>query len=213
MEPKRFHPKFKSMVDIVPEGATCNVKIEHFEVSKADSDFTRLRAFQHPGEYVPPGKYVRLRVGGGVMMSDTPMEQDSNSDVMYRANGKVLIAGLGIGMILVPILENPDVTEVTVVEKSSEVLTLVGGRGKFPNIEKLKLVHADIFEWTLPVGARWDTIYFDIWQDICEDNLEEVTRLKRKFALRLNRDNPQAWMGAWQEENLRYERRRRARNY
>ncbi len=60
-------------------------------------------------------------------------------------------------------------------------------------------------------GQKWDTIWLDIWVDICEDNLDEVTALKRKFARRLNRENPEYWMQAWQEDYLRYLRRQSRR--
>jgi hypothetical protein len=47
--------------------------------------------------------------------------------------------------------------------------------------------------------------------NICEDNLDEVTTLKRKFARRLNRENPKCEMMAWQEDHLRYLRRQSKR--
>ena len=39
------------------------------------------------------------------MMSNTKHEQDSNIDIVQNANGDVLIAGLGLGMITIPICQ------------------------------------------------------------------------------------------------------------
>lgn len=37
---------------------------------------------------------------------------------------------------------------------------------------------------------RFNTIYFDIWPTISEDNLPEITKLKRKFARSVEREDP-----------------------
>lgn len=196
--------QFQAMKDLIPEGELDGVRVEHTEVTQKDSDFTRLREIcGHPGTWIPPGHYVRLLMGGGVMMSDTQHEQRTNYEAVQQARGQVLIAGLGLGMILVPILQKPEVKAVTVVEKSAAVVELVGRRGKFPNSDKLNVVLGDIFEWKPPLGAKYDIIYFDIWPDICADNLKEITQLKRRFTRRLVR--PGGWMGAWVEKQLRRE--------
>lgn len=199
---------FKPLYKIVPEGVKDGIKIEHFTVSKEDSDRTTIRTCMYPEEYVPPGTYVKLIIDGRIMMSDTLNEQRTNYKVVQKANGNVLIAGLGLGMILVPILEKPEVTSVTVIEKAEPVVFLVGVCGTFPNRKKLTIIRSDIFEWKPPVGIKYDTIYFDVWENICGDNLLEITKLKRKFARNLNRTNPKAWMGAWEESRLRYHARR-----
>ena len=59
-----------------------------------------MRAFQHPEEYIPPGRYTRLMLHGSVMMSDTPSERISNRFFVMNAHGRILIAGLGLGLIV-----------------------------------------------------------------------------------------------------------------
>lgn len=49
---------------------------------------------------VSAGDYVKLSVGGTLMMSDTPMERRTNMEFIDKAKGDVMIAGLGIGLIL-----------------------------------------------------------------------------------------------------------------
>lgn len=202
-----------SVARIVPEGVKGIATVDHFEVSEEDSKRTAMRAaFGKPDDYVAPGVYARLTVNGSLMMTDTEYEWRSNRRAVRLAHGDVLIGGLGIGMVLVPILQNPDVHSVTVVEKYQDVVDLVetGVRCSVHYMQAAKLtIHTgDILEWTPYKGQTFDFIYFDIWENVCTDNLAEMTKLKRRFARRLNRENPKAWMGCWEEDRLRVRAKR-----
>ena len=117
---------YTPVADIVPPGEQGVAKIEHFEIGKKESEFTSMRAAMgRPSEYVPEGKYVRLEVKRGLMMTDTRMEQLTNMAAVRAARGDVLIAGLGIGMVLIPILKKPEVKSVIVIEKYQDVIDLV----------------------------------------------------------------------------------------
>lgn len=204
------------MVEVIPEGERGNVKVQHFTVSEEASRFSNVRASisSFRGEYVEPGRYARLIVDGKVMMSDTLMEKSTNSLAVHQANGDVLIAGMGLGVMLIPVCQKPEVRSVTVVEKSADVIALVEPHVRAylgEDAKKLTVIEADIFQFPLKKGQKWDTLWFDVWADICESNLDEVTTLKRKFARRLNRENPKCWVQAWQEEYLRYLRRQSKR--
>lgn len=189
------------MCEILPEGQSGSVRVQHYEVSEKDYHATILRSLFARESPVRPGRYVRLYVGNCLMMSDTQSEKYSNHEVVKRARGDVFIAGLGIGLILAPILANPEVTSVTVVEKYNEVIELVEpALRKLPGAEKLTVIKADIFEWTPPKGQKWDVLYFDIWPGICVDNLDEMAILHRRFA---RRKNPGGWMDSWQRKELK----------
>jgi spermidine synthase len=197
---------FVDMHKILPEGKQGIAEIKHIEVTKKDESWTRIRAAMHPEEYVEAGHYVQLLINGSVMMSDTQMEKRSNIGVICEARGHVLIAGLGMGMILPPILARKEVKSVTVIEKSRDVIDLVepsllkikGGR-------KLKVIEADIFDWKPEKGTKFDVIYFDIWPNICTDNLLGMATLHQRFA---KCKAPGGWMNSWKREHLLSERRR-----
>ena len=74
---------------------------------------------------VPPGEYTQLHVDNVLMMSDTPAEAWEHEDAYKRATGHVLVNGLGLGMFVHAILKKPEVTQVTVVEKSQDVVDIV----------------------------------------------------------------------------------------
>ena len=142
------------------------------------------------------------------MMSDGDMEHRSNYRPTSRMNGDVLIAGLGIGMILVPILRNPKVKSVVVLEKYQDVIDLVEPplrKALGADATKLTVLCADVFDWEIPRDQKFDSIYFDIWPNICTDQLKDITKLKRKFCRRVRQGG---WMAAWMEQDLRRRRRK-----
>lgn len=204
------------MVEVVPEGQIGEAKVMHFEVSEKMSRMTSIRAALNSSrnEYVPGGRYAKLIVGQDLMMSDTLMEQSTNARAVMEANGDVLIAGMGLGVMLIPVCRKPDVRSVLVVEKSADVIVLIEPhvrRFLGADAAKLTVVQGDIFDFKPPKGQKWDVLWFDIWAQKCEDNLDEMSVLKRRFARRLNRGNPKCWMGAWEEARLRYLRRQSRR--
>lgn len=203
---KKRRDIFPDMHRLVKPGKLGEAAIDHITVSKEEAKAYNFGAILsgRGSDQVEPGKYARLAVAGELMMTDTPMERRTNTEFVRRANGRVFIAGLGLGMIVHAVLDKPEVEHVTVLEKSKDVIKLVG-----PTIEskKVTIVHGDVFEWTPPKGEKWDTIYFDIWPTIGTDNLPEMARCSRRFMHRLNRANPKAWMGSWRQKELQARKR------
>lgn len=191
---------FPHMAEVVPPGTSGHARIEHFEVTRGESDWTRLRcAIGHADEYVPPGKYTRLMLHGDVMMSDTLYEQCTCHVFLRQSSGRVLIAGLGIGMVLPPVLAKDEVRSVTVVEKSADVIALVEPHVRHP---KLTVVQGDIFTWRPPRGAKYETIWFDVWNGTCGDYWPEMKRLFQRYRRYLVRGG---WMRCWEQTKMKLE--------
>lgn len=110
-------------------------------------------------------------------MSNTPAEIRDHIGFIYQAKGNVLIAGLGLGMVLKALLEKGDVTHITVVEKSEDVIKLVS---PFYQDERVTIIHEDIFNYK--PEEIFDYSWFDIWTYICGDNYDDMKRLNRKFS-------------------------------
>lgn len=179
-----------------------------FEFSRKKDPIYFMRAAMN-GMAVYDGKYIRLHVNGELMMSDTDMEKQSNRLFVNKANGRVLVAGLGIGLIVnnvMPKIESGEITELIVIEKYKDVIDLISPY--FQN-DKIKIIAADIFKWKPEKGEKFDTIYFDIWPTICTDNLKEITFLHNSFKNKLNRSNPYCWM----KERLQKENRSRSSRF
>lgn len=192
---------FTPMHKVLKPGEVGKARLEVFTITESQA---RLEMVLHSRERVAAGRYVRLFSNGYQQMptmSDTPHEQITNSGVVWKARGDVFIGGLGIGMILVPILAKPEVKSVTVVEKDPDVIKLVGAQLKH---KKLKIVEGDVFTWSPPPDARWDTIYFDIWTELSTDQLPEMAKLHHRYA---RRKRPGGWMGSWRQDEMRDRRR------
>lgn len=160
------------------------------------------------GMGVTDGKYIRLHVMNSnyeneLVMSDTDYEKSSTREFVEHACGRVLIAGLGIGLIIeniMPKLKTGEIWDITVIEKCQDVIDLVAPYYKHP---KIKIICADIFSWEVNKTEKFDTIYFDIWPTINTDNLKEIRTLHIKFKNRLNRSHPYGYMNSWVKERLK----------
>jgi len=197
-----------NVASYLPEGQQGLAAVEHFEITKRDAEFSSIRAMSDPDAYTQEGRYTRLRVRGQLMMSDTHMEKRTNTVFCRKAKGHVLVAGLGLGLILKAIHDNPEVTHVTVVEKYQDVVDLVGPAMQALFGDRLTIVTADIFEWRPVKGTRFDTIYFDIWPDLSTDTLKEMARLHQRFGPWLAAGG---WLDSWRRSDLQARKRREAR--
>jgi hypothetical protein len=107
-----------------------------------------------------------------------------------------------MGMILVPILANPDVNSVRVIEISESLREMMEPLlRKLPGAEKLTIQCADIFEYR--TKDRFNCLWFDIWKSICTDNLIEIAKLHRRWAHRKNPGDSKAFMASCQQDYLR----------
>lgn len=198
-----------SMTVTVPEGESGSVKVQRFTVPKESLEGLRL-AFQ--GRPVTPGDYTRLLRNGLVWMSDTPAEKRDHLEAataIRKHGGRVLIGGLGLGMILQVALREPTVSHIDVVELDPDVIKLIGPHYEAMAVEfgkTLTIFEADLFAIRWPAGTRWNVAYFDVWADACTDNLDEMAKLRRSYGRRSD------WCDCWGRLDL-LRRRRQERAY
>lgn len=195
----------------VPEATIGDWKIEHIIVSDEDEKSGRMRACNPSsmGRFVPAGRYTMLYHLGSMWMSDTPDEMKDHLSPIYEAKrngGHVLINGLGIGMVAGAIAALENVTKVTVIEKSPEVIALVGPSLTERFGSKIEIIEADSYEFKPPKGVRYTVVWHDIWLDLCTDNLQFMAKLHRKYGRRTD------WQGSWGKELLKYHRQRERSN-
>jgi len=168
----------------IPEAQRGIWRVERFKTDE-------LGAFMYAikGRGMPAGEeFTRLMRGNTLVMSDTPAEMRDHYEAVRNARGSCLVNGLGIGMVLKAILKKPEVTDVTVVELSQEVLDMVAPHYQDPRVT---FVHADAMEFKPPAGKRFQMVWHDIWDDICADNLPQMHKLHRKYGRCAD------WQGSW----------------
>ena len=94
-------------------------------------------------------------------MVDDPPQQRAMEIYAAHAEGRVLVAGLGLGLYLHELAKNSDVEKVTVVEISSEVVELI--TPFLPSLPGLTIVREDFYEFLNTSQEQWDTILIDLW--------------------------------------------------
>jgi hypothetical protein len=185
---------YKDMTSLLVDAQCGECKIEHFVIGEGN-----IRAML---DGLPHGEYVRLMVNGRLMMSNTNMEQRTNAHFVVWAHGDVLIGGLGIGMIVLAIQDKPDVESITIVEKESDVISLMESQPNVKFNEKVHIICGDVFTWKPHKGHKFDCIYMDIWPYINEDVYhDEMVPLKRKYAhyLKPKSESPDRFNTCWAE--------------
>jgi spermidine synthase len=172
----------------VPDGISGDWRVETFIVEKP-SVYLLLK-----GRPITPGTYKRLMYKNTVVMSNTPAEVYDFMNFVWKARGNVLINGLGLGVVLKAVLQNPEVKAVTVIELSEDVIKLVAPT--FSNDPRVTIIQADAFTWKAPRGMYYDAVWHDCWNNICETNLKEITKLYRKYGRRCS------FQDAWSRDQL-----------
>jgi len=176
----------------VPIGKSEEWEVSEFIVSESEARMFNLRNSFHPGygnRDIIPGTYKKLMYKGSIVMSNTPAEINDHRYFIHKAEGNILIAGLGLGVVLTGLLQKEEVKSITVIEKSIDVIKLVAPT--FATEKRVRIIKADIFEWKPPKNFKYDYIWHDIWNDICGDNVEGMKKLHRKFG-RYGK-----WQGSW----------------
>lgn len=114
-------------------------------------------------------------------MSLTPMEVFSLRPGVKKAHGNVLIAGLGMGWMTHQILKKPEVTSVTQIEISSEIISFFGE--PLRSFNKISFLEGNVWEWLPKLDlSKYDSILFDIWPKYREAKHDfKFKELKSKY--------------------------------
>lgn len=201
---------FDEMTVTVPESFCGDTAIRRFTVQAANTFRTFSNSYGARGRGLNPGDvYTGLYRRGELWMSDTPDEKRDHADALYYAGqlraARVLINGLGLGMVLGGLLAMDHVAHIDVVEIDAEVISLVAGhyQDAATAAGKTVTVHqGDACSIAWPPGTRWDIAWHDIWPDLCTTNLEQMATLHRRYGRRVR------WQGSWGKELLLHHRRR-----
>jgi hypothetical protein len=197
---------YEDLAVTVPEGGLEGIVVERFVVPERSLENLRLRL--QGGRDTRPGTYTRLLDGRRIWMSDTDAERRDHIEPYLKirepSTRRVLINGLGLGMIVRAALRFDHVEHVDVVERDPRIVKLIGRH--YTQDPRVTIHEADAYEqakrW--PAGTHWDVGWSDIWPDLCTDNLEDMARLRRSYARRCG------WHDCWGRELLRHRRRQEA---
>ena len=186
----------------VPDGKSGEWAVETFEVT--GNEFSQFKSMWEYGRgCLQAGTYKRLRRGKILVMSNTPDECDDFSHFVSKAQGSILLNGLGLGVVLQALINKEEVKEITVIENSEDVIKLSGPT--YTKDPKVTIIQADAFEYQPPKEKRYNAVWHDIWDSICSDNIEEMKKLHRKYGRKT--DYQESWCrGRCERERREYER-------
>lgn len=217
----------------VPEGEVDGLVVQRFEVVAMDEwtpedearkdvlSLLELARMERDGRGCESGWYTRLldmnekddRGRSKIWMSDTTAERRDHrgpvAHIQLSKAKRVLINGLGLGMVLHAALSYEHVEHVDVVESDERVIKLIGPH--YQKDPRVNIIHADAYEqveeWKNirnPV-VRWDVGWSDIWPTIDSSNLPSMDKLHAFYRNRCG------WHGMWaRHECLQLRRELRA---
>ncbi|HBR85923.1 MAG TPA: hypothetical protein DEA32_01915 [Firmicutes bacterium] len=119
------------------------------------------------GYFLDKQIFPALRRGRRIWMSGTPYEFATMDPFIEEAHGKVLTLGLGMGYFATESLRKKEVTSVTAIDNSSEVIALFQKQIE-PRIglpRRVQIIQGDAWEYLQLHGREFDYIFADLWHD------------------------------------------------
>ena len=126
-------------------------------------------------EITKVNNYHILWIDGYPWMWDFPQEAEMQRELAQEAEGDVLVAGYGLGLVQKYLFDNPRVTSVTSVELYQEVMDEAKNYFGIPYGD---VVVCDFY--TYQPAKKYDCVIGDIWPDIHERFLNDYLKFKRK---------------------------------
>lgn len=101
-----------------------------------------------------------LKINGSTWMVDDPCHWIGMQRLAEHSRGRVLVGGLGMGIVIHHLLSNKDISKIDVVECNKDVINLVS---PLFNDEKITIHNDNIKSLKWLKNNVYDTIILDIW--------------------------------------------------
>ena len=143
----------------IPEGTLGDYQIAHYNNDTTDYNWQTYRSMRED----PYDTHTVLIKNTCPMpiMQNSEAEYNEHKWLLDNATGDVLVGGLGIGMCHTMLMDNPNVTSVTIIEIAQEVIDLVWEHCH--KDETFNVVLGDFETWVPPEGTTFDTVWGDSW--------------------------------------------------
>jgi hypothetical protein len=168
---KPWWHEYKSDIPAKEEGMW---KIRRGKAAPVSRDFPPTR--KTPADEVHTALMNYVDYEWKTVMADSVIEIADNLPFVSKAYGKVLITGLGLGIVPHMLMEKPNVDEILIVEKTPEVVDMVAPY--LPNGD-ITVVLSDAFTYT--PRQKFDCAWHDIWTTIGDYMAGETERLFDRY--------------------------------
>jgi hypothetical protein len=156
--------------------------LDYYDVVNDYSRRTIYRFFRL-GEKSTNGKVVLDDPTAFCIMDTGIFERMTNQRFVNEAFGDVLTFGLGLGFVLLPLLSDPSVKSITVVDNNQDIINKVSGYLKgLDGFKKINIVKGDAYNYYKELGSKkFDYIYFDHFFKFDQTIVRNMNRLKPKY--------------------------------
>lgn len=107
-------------------------------------------------------------------MVDDPPHWWSMQDYARNSRGKVLVAGLGLGLVIHELLKNVDVDSITVIERNKDVIDLISQLLPKPENVDLEIINEDFYTFINRTKRQFDRIIIDLWTTGCREETMKI---------------------------------------
>ena len=183
----RSNPYFVNIP--IPNKEVGNWTLSHQKYQKYEGfirdDFTLFDDFREVcnlGFFDEEFSFPTVFENGVEWMAIKPNEIETMKEPINKAHGKVVTFGLGLGYFAYMTSLKDSVSELVIVEKSEEVISLFSNHilPHFQNKEKIKIVKSDAFEYAkgeMP-SQCFDYAFVDLWHDT-SDGVDMYIKMKK----------------------------------
>ena len=134
----------------------------------------------HIGYFDHKFSYLALTEGNNIWMSLNPNEIETMKPYIEKAQGNVLVLGLGMGYVPFMMALKDNVKSVTIIEKDPDIIALFNSLiyPSFKNKDKIKIIQDDAVNY-VKKNNKFDYMFADLWHSP-EDGLPLFVSLKRE---------------------------------
>lgn len=124
-------------------------------------------------------KFPAIYENNRLWMSITPNEIETMEEAIEKANGNVLVLGLGIGYFPYMLSLKENVKSITIIEKSKDAIELFK-KHIYPQFTNkiVNIIEMDAFEYLKDIDKKINFVFADLWHDV-SDGKEIYLKIKK----------------------------------
>lgn len=135
-------------------------KITRTRYTKGVSRMEGVKGYEYL-EVIKPITITTLQIGRETVMVDDPLQWIGMQELAKHCKGRVLIGGLGLGLILHALQNNKEVHSIHVIDNNPDVIELM--LENIPIDKRIKIFKENFWGYIEGGKEYYDTVVLDIW--------------------------------------------------
>lgn len=138
--------------------------------------------------------YTLEHTNGEHIMNTSKVLTDDYEDFISKAEGSILLGGLGMGYLVKRLLEKSKVTDITVIEINKDLIDFISS---LVDDNKVTIINQDIFTWKCPKEKHYDYAFYAIWKSIFQKGMNnDINNIKNRYKDSIS------YQEAWRENDF-----------